>query len=127
MSETTILWDILKKVGNLAQVRLFRNNTGVGWAGQAVRVPNSANVVVKNARPLHAGLIEGSSDLIGWKSITVTPDMVGKKIAVFAAVEVKTSTGRATDQQMTFINNVIKAGGIAGIARNSQEAIELFS
>jgi hypothetical protein len=43
--------------------------------------------------------------------------MVGKRIAVFTAVEVKTKTGRVSDEQKRFIKNVNDAGGIAKIER----------
>ena len=102
-------------------VRIFRNNTGMGWIGQVVsKTPTT--ITLKNPRPLHAGLCTGSSDLIGWKSVVITPDMVGKTIAAFTAVEVKTSSGRATADQLNFIEQVRKAGGIAGIVRSPEEA-----
>ena len=100
---------------------IFRNNTAMGWAGKAQKYPNG-DVVIKGGYPIHAGLCTGSSDLIGWKSVTITPDMVGKRIAVFTAVEVKTPTGRPTQEQLNFIQQVQNAGGIAGIARNEAEA-----
>lgn len=64
----------------------------------------------------------GGSDLIGWTSVTVTPDMVGKTVALFTAVEVKTPTGRVTPAQQNFIDQVNKAGGRAGVVRSSEDA-----
>jgi hypothetical protein len=63
----------------------------------------------------------GGSDLIGWTSRTVTPDMVGKKIAIFTAVEVKTATGRTSEAQRNFLQAVETAGGIAVIAHNEAD------
>lgn len=100
--------------------RLFRNNTGMGWAGQAVRV-TPTDVLVRNARPLHAGLCTGSSDVIGWRTVTVTPDMIGQHIALFAAIEAKVRA-RTTKEQRNFIAAVCAAGGLAGVARSVEEA-----
>lgn len=105
---------------------LFRNNTGMGWIGTRIHYPKQGYVLLKDARPLHAGLCTGSSDLIGWKRITITEDMVGKTLAVFAAVEVKTPTGRASKDQLNFISQVRAQGGIAGIARSREEARNLL-
>ncbi len=79
----------------------------------------------KTGRPIRYGLGVGSSDLIGWTPIKVTPDMVGKTLAVFTAVEVKTDRGRPTDAQLNFIEQVLKAGGLAGIARSPEQAVEI--
>lgn len=89
-------------------VRLWRNNTGAmrDERGQLVRF----------------GLCPGSADLIGYRSITVTPEMVGQRLAVFTAVEVKTPTGRPTPEQTAFLAHVTAAGGLAGIARSEEEA-----
>ena len=104
----------------------FRNNTGMGWIGTRLVDPRPNVVVLANARPLHAGLIKGSSDLIGWKRITITADMVGRTLAVFTAIEVKAGRRTATPEQLTFIENVRNAGGIAGIARTPEEARNLL-
>lgn len=108
--------------------RMFRNNTAKAWVGKSVRFTRpqtitvkSGDVLVTEARVLHAGLCVGSSDLIGWKPVTITPDMVGKQIAVFTAAEIKTDTGRATAEQINFIEQVNKAGGIGNIYRNVEE------
>ena len=87
--------------------RLWRNNTGAlkDAAGRLVRY----------------GLCPGSSDLIGLRTITITPDMVGQTLAVFVAIEVK-DRGRATPEQQAFIAMVQQAGGLAGIARSVDDA-----
>jgi hypothetical protein len=105
-------------------VRIFRNNVGMGWAGDAART-KTGDIIIRNPRPLHAGLCVGSSDEIGWCTIEITPDMVGKKIAVFLAIECKTKTGKKRKEQANFINNVIKSGGIAGICRSVEDAEKL--
>lgn len=68
----------------------------------------------------------GGSDLIGWTPLTITPDMVGQKVAVFTAVEVKTPTGKATPAQLNFIDQVQQAGGLAMIVRSAQDTALLY-
>ena len=81
---------------------IWRNNTGV--------LKNAAGI------PIKFGLCVGSSDLIG-----LTP--TGR----FLAVEIKTSKGRATPEQLRFIEAVRARGGIAGIARSPAEALALLA
>lgn len=101
--------------------RLFRQNVGQGWAGRLVS-NQAGRVTLQDARPLIAGLCTGSADLIGWRSIEVTAEMVGRRLAVFAAVEVKSATGRTTEQQRAFLAAVQDAGGIACVARSVEDA-----
>lgn len=68
------------------------------------------------------GLCPGSADLIGYTTVTVTPEMVGQQIAVFAAVEVKTATGRPTAEQVAFLTHIKAVGGRSGIARSIEDA-----
>lgn len=98
-------------------LRLFRNNNGTGWAGVTSRV-NATDMLIRNARPLHAGLGTGTSDLIGWTPLLVKPEHVGLTLAVFTAAEIKSSKGRLTDQQRNFIETVNTSGGIAVCARS---------
>jgi len=128
--ETNISKEIMLALSKKG-VKIFRNNVGNCWAGaskkftsrQTVNV-QAGDVLIQNARILHAGLCVGSSDLIGWKTITVTPDMVGSKIAVFVGCEVKNQSGRATKEQIAFINVLNESGGRGFIARNPEEALK---
>ena len=74
-----------------------------------------------DGRRISSGLCVGSSDLIGYRMIIVTPEMVGRKLAVFCAIEAKSAAGRATDQQHEFIRQVNFDGGIAQIVRSERE------
>ena len=64
------------------------------------------------------GLCKGSADLIGWTSRTITEEMVGQQVAIFTSIEVKTPTGRIRPEQKTWLDAVLKAGGIAAVARS---------
>ena len=134
--------DFVKKLMLVASeigARLFRNNVGMGWSpsgrgsniytvkrSQAIQC-HAGDVIVKKARPLHAGLCKGSSDLIGWSPIKITEDMVGQTVAVFTAVEVKVKSGKATVEQANFINTVESHGGRAGIVRTNDDLIEVIN
>ena len=122
MKEQQIQTRWLMFISRRPDVRMFRNNVGTGWQGQVVSKELGA-IVLQNARPLHAGLCVGSSDLIGWKSVTITPDMVGQQVAVFVAAEVKTATGRLTGEQQNFLNKVRDAGGLAVVIRSENQEI----
>lgn len=124
-----------KAVGALPYVRLFRNNVALAWVSNAKPIkitgrPRSVtlqpgDVVLRAARPLHAGLIAGSADHIGWTSRTIQPEDVGKTWAVFTSAEEKDGTGRLEPEQRTWMENVRKAGGIAGVVRSEQDMIDL--
>lgn len=111
--ERTIMRRILIALCRIPGVRLFRNNIGLA------KYPDGSRV--------QYGLCPGSADLIGWRSVTVTPDMVGRTVAVFVAVETKAARGRVTAGQNNFISRVREAGGIAGVARSENEAIKLMA
>ena len=68
----------------------------------------------ENGGFLRYGLFPGSSDLIGWREVEITPEMVGKRVAVFVAHECKRHGERPTESQANFIAQVRRAGGIAG-------------
>ena len=134
MREQNLQSLIMMAVSGLRTTTIFRNNVGMGWIGRAKRIASPTTVklmpgdiVIQNGRPLHAGLCEGSSDLVGWTETTITHDMVGKKVAIFTAIEVKTDAGRVSASQMNFISRIRQAGGIAGIARSPEEARKLIA
>ena len=75
--------------------------------------------------PVRYGLQPGSSDLIGWRTVTITPEMVGQQVAVFTSIEVKTPTGRLRPEQKLWLSAVQAAGGIAGVARSVEDALRI--
>lgn len=74
-----------------ADTRLFRINAGSGWQGKVLR-HTSDIITLQSPRPFH-GAPNGWPDLSGWRSIEITPDMVGRRIAVFYGVEIKAPSG----------------------------------
>lgn len=92
---------------------VWRNNTGKAWQGKPIHRAGN-QVTLADAFQIPYGLCVGSADLIG-----VSP--CGR----FLAVEVKTATGRVSKEQQIFIDAVRRSGGIAGIARSIEEALEL--
>lgn len=121
MNESNTLKTILLSLGKTSFVKLFRNNVAMAWVGKPTH-KTARHITIEDYRPLHAGLVAGSSDLIGWTEVTITPDMVGKRVAVFTAIECKTATGRAKPEQLNFIRAVQSAGGYAGVARTPEDA-----
>lgn len=107
------------------QALIFRANVGQAWAGDVTKLPGN-RVVIDNARPFNTGLPPGFADLFGLVSVEITPDMVGQRVAVFTALEVKTQTGRPSPLQRNFLQAVNDNGGRAGVVRSAAEAIKLI-
>jgi hypothetical protein len=112
MQETELQNRIRLAIGRLTNVRLFRNNVGL--------------FKTIDGRSVQTGLCVGSSDLIGFTSKIITPDMVGQKVAIFTAIEVKTPKGKVSDTQYNFMNLVANHGGISSIVRSIDEALDIF-
>jgi hypothetical protein len=91
-----------------SDIRLFRNNVGLA--------------MTPDGSPIRYGLCTGSSDLVGWKTVIITPDMVGKKLAQFVAIEVKTTT-KLSPEQAKFLEQVNKMGGIGKVLYSEDEQI----
>jgi len=118
----------LSKLGT----RIFRNNVGMGWVGKfrrferttMVRV-NPGDVIIRAARPLHSGLIEGSADLIGWTPLKIREVHVGHTVAAFTSIEVKTPVGAVSAEQKNWAERIILDGGLAGVARSEHDALQI--
>jgi hypothetical protein len=96
-----------------AKGRLFRNNVGTAYQGKKGTI--NGQIVISEPRLIEFGLCVGSSDLIGFTEVEITAEMVGQKIAVFTAVEVKKKGKKPTKEQRNFLNMVIAKGGIGKI------------
>ena len=106
-SESSIQRAIIAALNARDDVRVFRNNVGFTYT--------------QDGRPLHFGLLVGSGDLIGWKRHRVTEADVGRDLAVFLSVEVKTERGRVSDAQANWKEQVNRNGGIAVVVRSVGE------
>jgi hypothetical protein len=98
MKETQIQNKIRLAVGQLSDVVIWRNESGVAQ---------------HNGRYVRYGLQKGSADLIG----------ILKPTGRFLALEVKTPTGRLRKEQVLFIQLVQKMGGFACVVTSPEEAL----
>lgn len=94
---------------------VWRCETAGAWVGRLIHQQGDT-VTLAMARMIQAGLTKGGADIIG-----IAPG--GR----FIAVEVKTPTGRIRPEQNLFLQRVREAGGIAGIARSVEDALDLIS
>ncbi len=107
----------------------FRLDAGAGYVGGKVYTAKQAGIVnvkkgdlvVINPSRIAYG-IEGAGDRIGWTSTVITPEMVGKKVAIFTSVEDKSSTDRIGLKQLIWLLNIRIAGGISKVYK---ECIDL--
>lgn len=119
-----------------ARCTLFRTNSGKAWlsGGGPAKKLLDGSVVVPFARPVALGLamvngdtVPGLSDLTGWTAVLITPAMVGRVLPVFTVIETKESGGgRKRDNQINFVQQVQRAGGIAGFAASERQAHEII-
>lgn len=93
---------------------LFRANVGKAWTG-TVKEQSDDEITLTNPRRFSTGLPPGFSDLFG-----VTPD--GR----FLALEVKTPTGKVSEEQEKFIAAIKRSGGRAGIVRSVADALAVL-
>lgn len=97
---------------------------------------NSGALNDENGRPVRYGLgniskqhnkVMKSSDRIGFTMVMITPEMVGKTVAVFTAGEIKKEGWRYNPKkddevaQKAFIDWVIAHGGHAGFWQSVQD------
>ena len=149
LSEKDLQNQVFVRLNSRRDVRVFRNNVGVGFMGtefidkdeliNALRILFAALMqgvgktaqqilhetgllILKYPRRIRFGLHEGSADLIGWKSVKITPDMVGQKIAVFVSAEIKGPHGRMREEQNNWMAQVLFAGGHAYEIRDILQA-----
>ena len=126
MKETTIVRDVRLALSN-GDVRLFRNNVGTAYRGRIVK-KTERMLLLEDYQIVNFGLCNGSSDLIGWRSVVITPDMVGERVAVFVALEGKRDRrSKPTDEQVSFIRVVREHGGRAGVFRDMDDATMILT
>lgn len=129
--ESKIQTDIRDRLSN-GPVRLWRNTVGQGlmishkqgFTAQAIitKVVYLVRSLGGHAQRIRFGLAVGSGDLIGYRRVTITPEMVGRDVAVFLSCEVKTEKGPVREEQYRWAAHINSVGGIAVIARSLEAA-----
>lgn len=123
--QSTVRLDVSTEYGTVTH----RNNVGAfkTSTGQWVRygLANESKEMNKRVK---------SSDLIGWTPVVITPEMVGKTIAVYTALETKEEGYKPSgvkqiehyEAQQRFCGIVAKAGGISGIVDSGKAALDVI-
>lgn len=60
-------------------------------------------------------------DRVGWRNVVITPDMVGRTLAVFLNIEEKTVNDRLKPGQRKWHNFVIESGGLSEIWQEKKD------
>lgn len=111
--------------------RVFRNNSGV--LINPVGVPVRFGLGNESAK---VNKLFKSSDFIGFTPVTITPEMVGKQIAVFTAIEAKPlgftvkkiyPTSSREYGQSRFIDLILNNNGIAGFASHDENVDIIYN
>lgn len=88
-----------------AHARLFNNPSGVAEYGDY---------------KVRYGLVKGAADIVGWTQID------GR--ALFTAIEIKPATKeKARPEQLRFLQQVARDGGIAAVVRRLEDLPQVFS
>lgn len=104
-------------------VTLLRNNNGACY--------NDDGRLIRYGLGHVSGKEEWSSgDFVGWTRVKITPDMVGKTVAIFTVAEIKPANfvlkpeyrkGSREAKQQAFNQLVIDNGGFGMIARSGED------
>ncbi len=103
----------LRILASRLDARLFRNQVG--------------HYTIQGGRKITTGLGVGSPDLVGWKTVEITPDLVGRRLAIFVGIEVKTGKRKLSPKQAAWIKAIGEAGGISAVARETGDAMDILS
>lgn len=94
-------------------VKLYRNSRGMGY--------------YQNGTPTKIGLgPPGFADHVGYVSRMITADMVGQRIAQFAAPESKCDDLQLKGDQLKRAQEIIAAGGLAGAVTTWEDFLRVL-
>lgn len=122
MKEQSIQNEILIAMGQAGAYGL-RVNSGQFWGGEVLS-HDGKMLLLKNPTKI-LGAPAGTSDIIGCKSVLITPQMIGKTIGQFICLEVKKPGEKAKKHQENFLAVMKSRGAITGVARSPEQAIKI--
>ncbi len=120
--EDQVQSELRLKIAREGKTTVFRNNSGAAQdkTGRVIRygLANDSARVSEHIK---------SHDLIGWTRVTITPDMVGKTVAVFTSIECKREGWKPSENdkretaQRNWATAVTEAGGIARFISDAEQ------
>lgn len=139
-SESTVQREVWIELSRrqVAPSTLFRTNSGKAWMSglgpRGVIRLQGGDILIKAARPIALGMaltngdtVPGLLDLNGFTRVTITPDMVGRVLPVYTAIETKaTGGGRKREDQINMVRRLHAVGAIAGFASSAAQAHEII-
>jgi len=107
---------------------MFRNPQGycIACSPKALHRLKTGGFLVDRGQPMKFGLQVGSSDMIGWEPTLVTQEMVGKTVAIFQSIEIKTATDRLSKDQRAWNRAVSRDGGIVEVWHDKAGVVEIL-
>lgn len=127
MEKTTLTDKVIQIVDGQDGNRLFVNHSGLAWKGEyfsdyktSTRSGTARITELVNASTFSYGLGKGTPKLVGWKETYITHEMVGRRFAQFSIIETAAPEyDRLPPDSKAFIDDLIRAGGLALIARKN--------
>lgn len=106
---------------------LVSNPSGTAWLGKLLEHRQSSVLLGFARRVAFGCFAPGAPDMIGFQTVTITQDMVGKQFARFTVLEIKREGGgRVTADQADVIDMIKSRGGKAAIIDNIAQLHELL-
>lgn len=126
MNESVVQQQVRLALARLG-AQVWRNNSGACTddTGRLIRYGLGNDSAQLNA-------VIKSSDLVGVVPVTITPEMVGRTIGVFVAVECKrpgwhlTPGDKRGQAQQRFIDLVREVGGLGGFATDPADLAQIL-
>jgi len=132
MIEQDIQKEIQLGISSLNIGTSFRINVGIGWTGNKITKNSNGSITIMNPRPFatfgsQTKNLKGFSDLLVVVPVIVTQDMIGKKLAMACFIEVKTQTGKPTQEQVNFLRQMSDLGCPSGVARSFEDVVKIIN
>ncbi len=105
--------------------RLWRCNSGAAWGGEFLKPSESFRIfgvrvpLLRNLRKIELWPV-GAPDLCGFDSVVITPEMVGRRVAVFVGAEIKAGDDKMKPEQKNWRDLIVRMGGVHREVRESE-------
>ena len=104
--------------------RQLRNDVDAQWEGneEILMIQTPVPTIKPDGDTFYTMGTKGMADSHFCLSVIVTPQMVGKRIGVFGALERKTPNDRLQPHQRRYLSKVAELGGIAAVVRKGEDS-----